>query len=103
MATYTGFVVWQCKMKHTKMKTIAHGMEILFGRPGRVVAEITQDLMLLFVMVYHPDGPKMSEMIANVAVRDVLGSAHRHLLRGVERAFRSRDVHDGVHGCGDGH
>ncbi|KAK4930364.1 hypothetical protein LTR49_003105 [Elasticomyces elasticus] len=53
MATYTGFVVWQFKMKHPSMCSLAHGMELAFGRPGRWVAEIIQDLMLLFVMAAH--------------------------------------------------
>ncbi|KAK5711774.1 hypothetical protein LTR15_012369 [Elasticomyces elasticus] len=53
MATYTGFVVWQFKMKHPSMCSLAHGMELAFGRPGRWVAEIVQDLMLLFVMAAH--------------------------------------------------
>ncbi|KAK0355774.1 hypothetical protein LTR91_008108 [Friedmanniomyces endolithicus] len=53
MSTYTGFVVYQFKVKHPGMTSIAHGMELAFGRSGRWVAEITQDLMLVFIMAAH--------------------------------------------------
>ena len=53
LATYTGFVVWQFKMAHPHMTSIAHGMELAFGRVGRWIAETTQDLMLVFVMAAH--------------------------------------------------
>ncbi|KAK4575162.1 hypothetical protein LTR86_001014 [Recurvomyces mirabilis] len=53
MATYTGFVVWQFKQAHPDMRTLAHGLEMIFGRWGRWVGEVSQSLMLLFVMAAH--------------------------------------------------
>ncbi|TKA83455.1 hypothetical protein B0A55_00576 [Friedmanniomyces simplex] len=53
LATYTGFVVFQFKTQHPGMTSLAHGMELAFGRSGRWVAEVTQDLMLVFIMAAH--------------------------------------------------
>ncbi|KAK3073597.1 hypothetical protein LTR53_004696 [Teratosphaeriaceae sp. CCFEE 6253] len=53
LATYTGYVVYQFKLAHPSMTSLAHGMELAFGRGGRWVAEATQDLMLVFIMAAH--------------------------------------------------
>ncbi|KAK5110141.1 hypothetical protein LTR62_006275 [Meristemomyces frigidus] len=53
VATYTGFAVWQFKMTHWEMASLAHGLELVFGRWGRYVGHVSQTLMMLFVMSAH--------------------------------------------------
>lgn len=53
IATYTGYVVYQFKMEYPQTLTIADGLKIQFGRPGRWIAEVSQDLELIFIMAAH--------------------------------------------------
>jgi amino acid permease len=53
LATYTGYAIYQFKLENFETKTMAHGMEIIFGRWGRWVAEVGQDLELVFIMAAH--------------------------------------------------
>lgn len=53
IATYTGVVIWQFKMKHPSVASVADILAHLFGKPGRWMGEIVTNLFLLFTMAAH--------------------------------------------------
>ncbi|KAK5127396.1 hypothetical protein LTR85_006735 [Meristemomyces frigidus] len=53
LATYTGYVVYQLKLKHPDVKSFAHGLELCFGKAGLWVGKVLQTLLLIFIMGAH--------------------------------------------------
>lgn len=53
VATYTGYVVYQFKLKHPNVKSFADGLAILFGKPGLWIGKVLQTLLLIFIMGAH--------------------------------------------------
>lgn len=53
IATYTGYVVYQFKMKHPEVTSFADMLAITFGKPGRWIGEFLQTLLLVFIAAAH--------------------------------------------------
>ena len=53
IATYTGYVTYQVKMKHPEVTSFAHVLGLMFGKPGRWIGEVLQNLLLVFIMGAH--------------------------------------------------
>ncbi|KAJ5746941.1 uncharacterized protein N7511_008637 [Penicillium nucicola] len=53
LSWYTGYVIGQFKIRFPHVHSMGDAGEILFGRVGRIVLEIGQLLLLLFVMSSH--------------------------------------------------
>jgi len=53
MATYTGYVTYQVKMKHADITSFAHVLGLMFGKPGGRIGEVLQNLLLVFIMGAH--------------------------------------------------
>lgn len=53
LATYTGYVVYQFKMKHMGMHSFANAAEYIGGPITREVVEVMQVLILIFIMAAH--------------------------------------------------
>ncbi|KAJ6078370.1 hypothetical protein N7467_008123 [Penicillium canescens] len=53
LSWYTGYIIGQFKIRFPHVHSMGDAGEILFGRPGRIVLEIGQLLLLIFVMSSH--------------------------------------------------
>lgn len=53
VATYTGYVLFQLKMAHPHITTFADATALVMGRLGRWIGEVTQALILIFIMAAH--------------------------------------------------
>lgn len=53
LATYTGYVVYQFKMRHMRMHNFANAAEYIGGPIAREVVEVMQVLILIFIMAAH--------------------------------------------------
>jgi len=53
IATYTGYVVYQFKMRYPNTSSFADAGALAFGKPGRWIGEVLQNLLLIFIMSAH--------------------------------------------------
>lgn len=53
LSWYTGFIIGQFKTRYPHVHSMGDAGEIIFGRCGRIVLEIAQLLLLIFVMSSH--------------------------------------------------
>ena len=53
LTTYTGYVVYQLKIKHPEIMSFADALGAMFGKPGLWIGKVAQTLLLLFIMGAH--------------------------------------------------
>lgn len=53
MSSYTGYVLYQLKIKYMRLHSFADAAELVFGRPGRWAVETLQVLVFVFLMAAH--------------------------------------------------
>lgn len=53
LASYTGYVIYQFKLRYPGMHDYADVGEMLCGKAGRWVAEVAQTLIFIFIMAAH--------------------------------------------------
>lgn len=53
IATYTGYVIGQFKQKYMHVHNFSDAGQMILGRFGRELAEVSQALLLIFIMAAH--------------------------------------------------
>ncbi|KAK4994714.1 hypothetical protein LTR66_005316 [Elasticomyces elasticus] len=53
MATYTGYVIFQVRMRYPQVHSFSDVAQLMFGRVGREIIEVAQVLVFVFIMAAH--------------------------------------------------
>ncbi|KAK4549617.1 hypothetical protein LTR36_004918 [Oleoguttula mirabilis] len=53
LATYTGYVIYQLKLRHPHVRSFDQGLGMIFGKPGLWIGKVLQTLLLIFIMGAH--------------------------------------------------
>lgn len=53
MASYTGYITYQFKCRFPNVRSYPDAFQIMFGAPGRWIAEVLTLLFLIFIMAAH--------------------------------------------------
>lgn len=53
ITTHTGYTIWQLKIAYPELHSFADALAKTMGRPGRVIGEVMQTLLLVFIMAAH--------------------------------------------------